>query len=76
LTARADVLTLFSMAVNTLGEAFQLGWRVRAQCVARAITNSGRDVPLCNQAVELDMKTLVWTRGGRIPLDQLASRLR
>ena len=30
----------------------------------------------CDTRIELDMPTLVWTRGEAFPLDQLASRLK
>jgi hypothetical protein len=30
----------------------------------------------CNTSAEPDMKTLVWTRGNALPLDQVANRLK
>jgi hypothetical protein len=37
---------------------------------------SDRSIPWCNTSADLDMKTLVWTRGEAFPLDQLGSRLK
>jgi hypothetical protein len=31
---------------------------------------------MCESSAELDLKSLVWTRGEAFPLDQLASRLK
>jgi hypothetical protein len=63
------------MAVETLGEAFEQGWRVTARCAHGKIDNrtSARD---CAFRTELDMPTLVWTRGRAFPLSRLESRLR
>src|SRR4051812_23012052 len=36
---------------------------------------SGRSLPFCNMLAELDLKTLVWTRGTQFRLDLLASRM-
>jgi len=65
------------MAVETIGEAFSLGWRVTVRC------NYERgDGPRygahgeCNYRCDLDMETLVWTRGRGFPLSRLESRLR
>ena len=65
------------MSVHTLGEAWKLGWRVHARCYWSGPSKSGRRaMPYCDTTVELDMHTLVWTRGEAFPLDQLASRLK
>jgi hypothetical protein len=53
------------MAAYTLKEAWQLGWRLRVKCNTvdgrkEAHRNKGLD---CHSVHELDMKTLVWTRG-------------
>jgi len=67
------------MTVTTLGEAWRLGWRLRARCfwVAPGVkSKDGRGQVQCNTSAELDMKTLVWTRGEVFPLDQLESRLK
>jgi hypothetical protein len=65
------------MAVETIGEAYSLGWRVRARCVHSredgAHSKSSRE---CIYRKELDIETLVWTRGRDFPLSRLESRLR
>jgi hypothetical protein len=67
------------MRVETLGEAWKLGWRVRVRCLLAAQNPHSlnkRYTIECNTSAELDMKTLVWTRGSAFPLDQLGSRLK
>jgi hypothetical protein len=67
------------MAVATLGEAWKLGRRVRVRCLwlaPGAKSSPGRLQIQCETTAELDMKTLVWTRGEQFPLDQLESRLK
>jgi hypothetical protein len=65
------------MAIQTLGEAWKLGWRVRARCYWTGPSKSGRRKhPYCDTTVELDMVTLVWTRGENFPINMLAGRLR
>jgi hypothetical protein len=63
------------MALETLGEAFSLGWRVIARCAFGKEDNRthARD---CAFREELDMATLVWTRGRGFPLSRLASCLK
>lgn len=66
-----------SLAVETLGEAYALGWRVTVRCSHGredgAHAKSSRE---CINRKELDMETLVWTRGKAFPLSRLESRLR
>jgi hypothetical protein len=67
------------MLVTTLGEAFRLGWRAKAHCLQfgpMAKSGHGRRTAICRTIAELDMRTLVWTRGEAFPLDMLESRLR
>ena len=63
------------MAVETLGDAWSLGWRVHMRCALgpRADMKSIRE---CHYRGELDLETLVCTRGRDFPLALLASRLR
>jgi hypothetical protein len=65
------------MLVETIGDAYALGWRVTVRCsYARPDgphSHSSRD---CNYRRELDMETLVWTRGRGFPLSRLDGRLR
>jgi hypothetical protein len=62
------------MPVETLGEALSYGWRVTARCAAGK--QDGMHRHECVYRAELDMQTLVWTRGRRFPLSRLESRLR
>lgn len=67
------------MSIETLGDAWKLGWRVRARCLVIGPAPKSRHprfAAYCDTTTELDLKTLVWTRGERFPLDQLADRLR
>jgi hypothetical protein len=59
------------MALETLGEALSYGWRVTARCAAGKHRHKE-----CVYRAELDMETLVWTRGRSFPLSRLESRLR
>jgi hypothetical protein len=65
------------MGVETLGDAKTQGWRVTVRCSYRrsegARSQSSRE---CDYRKELDMETLVWTRGMAFPLSRLESRLR
>lgn len=65
------------MTVETLGEAWKLGWRCTAHCLwLGPAKRSERLTPWCDTKVELDMTTLVWTRGERFPLQRLAEVLK
>ena len=61
------------MTVETLGEAWKLGWRCTAHCLwLGSAKRSERLTPWCDTKVELDMTTLVWTRGELFPLARLS----
>jgi hypothetical protein len=64
--------------VKTLGQAWKLGWRVKARCLVTVPKPKSRDrtSTYCDTTTELDMKTLVWTRGELMPLELLHDRLR
>jgi DNA-directed RNA polymerase subunit RPC12/RpoP len=65
------------MAVETLGEAFSLGWRVIVRCAhGREDGPTSKSSRQCTYRAELDMGTLVCTRGRAFPLSRLDSRLR
>jgi hypothetical protein len=56
-----------------------LGRRARARCFWLAPgpkSGHGRNQVQCETSAELDMRTLVWTRGELFPLDHLESRLK
>ena len=63
------------MPVETIGQAFSYGWRVTARCAAGKQDGMSRRKE-CVYRAELDMETLVWTRGKSFPLSRLESRLR
>jgi len=65
------------MLVETIGEAYALGWRVTVRCsYGRSDSPSSKSSRECNYRKDLDMETLVWTRGKTFPLSRLESRLR
>jgi len=63
------------MSVETLGEAFSAGWRIRVRCAWSARDGMKR-VRECVFGGELDLQTLIWTRGRDFPLTMLESRLK
>jgi hypothetical protein len=71
----ACLFSFCSMAVESLGEALSYGWRVTARCAAGKQEGMHRHKE-CVYRAELDMETLVWTRGRAFPLSRLESRLR
>ena len=65
------------MAIETLGEACSQGWRVTVRCAyGRPKGPRSHLSREYNYRKELDMETLVWTRGRAFPLSRLESRLR
>ncbi|WP_187144426.1 hypothetical protein [Microvirga massiliensis] len=61
------------MAVETIGEAFTLGWRVRMRC-SFGPRDAMRRIRECAFRCELDLQTLVCIRGAAMPLSLLAER--
>jgi hypothetical protein len=61
--------------VETLGDALSYGWRVTARCAAGNQDGLHRHKEYVHRA-ELDMETLVWTRGMGFPISRLETRLR
>ena len=65
------------MAGETLGAACSQGWRVTVRCsYGRSESPRSQSSRECGYRKELDMETLVWTRGKAFPLSRLESRLR
>jgi hypothetical protein len=62
------------MSIETLGEAFQLGWRVTARC-AQGKNMGMKQIRECTKRYELDMQPLLWTRGPNFPLSRLSQRM-
>jgi DNA-directed RNA polymerase subunit RPC12/RpoP len=63
------------MAVETIGEAYMLGWRIHARC-GWGRREAMKSVRGCLGKAELDLHTLVWTRGAAFPISQLDGRLK
>ena len=56
------------MSIETIGEAHSLGWRLIARCTySRGDGPSSKSSRECIYRKELDMETLVWTRGRAFP---------
>ena len=60
----------------TLGEAWRLGWVYTARCYWLGVSKHGQRIPFCDHRYQLDMTTLVWTRGEKFPLGKLSECLR
>lgn len=63
------------MTVETIGEAYRLGWRIKVRC-AFGTRDGMKSIRECMTRADLDLKTLVWTRGDTFPIAQLGSRLK
>lgn len=61
--------------IETIGEAWSLGWRVHMRC-AWGKRDGMKSVRECVYRRELDLETLVCTRGAALPLSMLPERLR
>jgi hypothetical protein len=64
------------MTVETLGEALSYGWRITARCAWGKAREGLQSPKECRYRAELDLATLVWTRGRGFPLSMLGARLR
>ena len=53
--------------IVTLGQAYEAGWRVNARC-SHGKMRGMKSMPECHEQAELDLETLVWTRGEGFPL--------
>jgi hypothetical protein len=62
------------MSIETLGEAYRLSWRIRVRCL-RGYIEGPKSFMKCATNAELDMQTLVWSKGTSFPLARLGSRL-
>jgi len=66
---------MFSNAGRGPWEAFSAGWRIKVRC-AWGPRDGMKRVRECVFGGELDLQTLIWTRGRDFPLTMLESRLR
>jgi hypothetical protein len=62
------------MEVETLGVARSLGWKVHMRC-ANGYREETRSIRKCVYRRQLDLETLVATRGPNFPLGRLEARL-
>ena len=63
------------MAIETIGDAYAASWRLKVRC-AWGQRDGMKRVRECVYSANLDMPTLVWTRGRDFPLARLESRLK
>jgi hypothetical protein len=61
--------------ISTIGEAYDHGWKVTVRC-AWGRREGMKTIRDCPDYVELDLRTLIWTRGRDFPLDLLGSRMK
>jgi hypothetical protein len=64
------------MAIETLKPVRKIGASLSVAPMARSEGPRSQSSRECNYRKELDMETLVWTRGRAFPLSRLESRLR
>jgi len=62
------------MQVETLGVARSLGWKVHMRC-ANGYREETRSIRKCVYRKQLDLDTLVCTRGPNFPISRLEARL-
>lgn len=60
------------MSIETLGQAYSSGWRLRVRCCGY---EPGMKRRRCTWSSDLDMLTLVATRGRGFPLGDVRGRL-
>lgn len=74
LTGPSECSTFVLMEVETLGVARSLGWKVHMRC-AGGYREGTRSMRRCVYRKQLDLETLVCTRGPNFPLSRLEGRL-
>ncbi len=61
--------------ISTIGEAHDLGWRIRVYC--RWGKRDGmKSIRECTASVDIDLATLVWTRGRAFEITDLGNRMK
>jgi hypothetical protein len=61
--------------IETIGEALGAGRRVHIRC-AWGKRDAMKSIRECVRGAELDLESLVWTRGASFPIADLASRMK
>lgn len=62
------------MSVETLGEALRAGWRLQVRC-ALGKRDGLKSIRECQREAELDLASVVWTRGPNFPIARMGERL-
>ena len=63
------------MSIETLGDAYTAGWRIKVRC-AHGPRDGMKRVRECVHGADLDLDTLIWTRGRDFPVARLESRMK
>jgi hypothetical protein len=61
--------------ISTIGEAHDLGWTLRVYC-RWGKRDAMKSIRECTASVDVDLKTLSWTRGRDFPITRLDSRMK
>jgi len=61
--------------IGTIGEAHDLGWKLRAYC-RHGNRDGMKSIRECTWSIDLHLPTLVATRGRAFPLASVGSRLK
>jgi len=61
------------LMVETLGEARANGWRITARC-GWGKREAMKSIRECKASIQLDLDTLIWTRGAVFPVSMLEGR--
>jgi hypothetical protein len=61
--------------IATIGEALDLGWKLRIFC-RFGKRDSMKSIRECKAHVEVDLATLIWTRGRDFPVARLDTRMK
>jgi hypothetical protein len=62
------------MPIETLKDALSASWRLHARCIEGRVDDT-RSSAKCRNQAELDVETLVWTRGRGMSLVGLNERM-
>ena len=63
------------MQIENLADVWEAGGRLYARC-EKPRHEGLKSVRACGNQYELDMRTMLWTRGGAFPISMLSSRMR
>lgn len=64
------------MEIESLGDAWSAGYRLRAKCAWGNRRDGLKSIRACSYAFELDLETLLWTRGKPFPVSSLSRVLK